>query len=124
MESLKIVYMKKAGSPTLEKLAPRRAAQPLTKRNEAMVTIPETAPAGNLIARYATFHNEPGYALRLANRMVVFVTHDAEMTTLTNADIPALTLLGDVNTAERQHLLDTLAGGAAAICTSRQMEVP
>jgi hypothetical protein len=88
-----------------------------------MVTVPETASAGNLIARYATFHNEPGYALRLADRRVFFVDHEAQCTPLTNADIPALTLLGDVNTAERQHLLDTLAGGAAAICTSRRMEV-
>jgi hypothetical protein len=88
-----------------------------------MQTVPETAPAGNLIARYATFHNEPGYALRLADRRVVFVDHDAQMVELTTADIPALIQLGDVHTAERQHLLDTLAGGPAWIATHRAQEV-
>jgi hypothetical protein len=42
---------------------------------------------------------------------------------LTNTDIAALTLLGDVNVAEAQALADFLAGGAAAICVSRSMEV-
>ncbi len=88
-----------------------------------MQTVAAPISVSNLIVRYATFHGEPGYALRTADRRVFFVNHDAEMVTLTNADIPALVLLGDVNTAERQHLLDTVAGGAAAICTSRSMEV-
>src|SRR5262245_21225016 len=89
-----------------------------------MATVPETAPAGNLIARYATFHAEPGYALRLADRRVVFVDHDAQMTDLTNAYLPHLVLVGDVNTAERQHLLDTLAGGPAAIACARASSAP
>jgi hypothetical protein len=38
---------------------------------------------------------------------------------LTNADIPALILCGAVNLCEQQHLLDTLAGGAAAIACGR-----
>jgi hypothetical protein len=50
---------------------------------------------------------------------VFFVDHDAQMTELHNSDIPALVLLGDVNTAEAQNLADTLAGGYAAIATSR-----
>ena len=89
-----------------------------------MATLPEISPVSNLfLTRYATFHDEPGYAIRTADRRVFFVDHDAQMTELTNADIPTLTLLGDGNTTERQHLLDTLAGGAAAICTSRKMAV-
>ena len=88
-----------------------------------MATIPETAPARNLIARYATFHDEPGYAIRTADRRVFFVDHDAQTVQLTLADLPALVLLGDVNTAERQHLLDVVAGGAAGVACSRLQEV-
>jgi len=84
-----------------------------------MATVADSTPPGNLIARYATFHHEPGYAMRTADRRVFFVTHAAEMVQLTNADIPALVMLGDVNLAERQHLLDTLAGGYSAIACSR-----
>jgi hypothetical protein len=54
---------------------------------------------------------------------VLFVDHDAQSVTLTNADIPHVVLLGDVNTAEAQALVDFLAGGAAAICVSRWQEV-
>jgi hypothetical protein len=75
------------------------------------------------LTRYATFHEEPGYAIRTADRRVFFVDHDAQMTELTNADIRTLILLGDVNTAERQALLDTLAGGYAAVVCSRRLEV-
>jgi len=84
-----------------------------------MVTVPNPAPTGNLLARYATYAGLPGYALRTADRRVFFVDQDAQMTELTNADIPVLVLLGDVNTAEAQHLADTLAGGSAAIACSR-----
>ena len=55
--------------------------------------------------------------------MVFSVDHNAQMVTLTNDDIPALVLLGDVNTAEQQHLLDTVAGGAARIACTRWQEV-
>ena len=88
-----------------------------------MQTVAETSPVRNLIVRYATFHGEPGSAIRTPDRRVLFVDHDAQSITLTTADIPFLTLLGDVNTAEAQALADFLAGGAAAICVSRSMEV-
>ena len=88
-----------------------------------MQTVPQISPSGNLIARYATYAGLPGYAIRTADRRVLFVDQDAQCTELTNADIPALVLLGDVHTAEKQHLADTLAGGAAAICTHREMAV-
>jgi hypothetical protein len=88
-----------------------------------MPTVTQIPTPGNLIARYATYAGLPGYAIRTADRRVFFVDHDAQCTQLGNADIAHLVLLGDVNTAEAQHLADTLAGGAAAICTSRRMEV-
>ena len=84
-----------------------------------MATVAEISPSRNLIAQYATYAGLPGYAIRTADRRVFFIDSDAQCTPLSNADIPALVLLGDVNTAERQHLLDCLAGGAAAIACSR-----
>ena len=88
-----------------------------------MQTLPETAPTCNLIARYATFHDEPGYAIRTSDRRVLFVDHDAQTVELTPADASHLVLLGDVNLAERQHLLDTLHSGAARIACARLQEV-
>ena len=88
-----------------------------------MQTVAAPIATSNLIVRYATYHGEPGYAIRTATRHVLFVDHDAQSVDLTDADIPALVLLGDVNTAEAQALVDFLAGGAAAICVSRRQEV-
>jgi hypothetical protein len=88
-----------------------------------MQTVTALTAVGNLIVRYATFHREPGYAIRTPDRRVLFVDYDAQSVTLTNADIPHVVLLGDVNTAEAQALADFLAGGAAAICVSRWQEV-
>ena len=53
-----------------------------------MKTLPETAPACNLLARYATFHDEPGYAIRTADRRVFFVDHDAQTVPLTRPTCP------------------------------------
>lgn len=88
-----------------------------------MSTLTETQTARNLIVRYATLHGEPGYAIRTPDRRVLFVDHGAQSVLLTNADIPHVVLLGDVNAAKAQALADFLAGGAAAICVSRSMEV-
>jgi hypothetical protein len=88
-----------------------------------MQTVTAPTSAGNLIVRYCTFHVEPGYAIQTPDRRVIFVDHDAQGLTLTNADLPHVVLLGDVNTAEAQALADFLAGGAAAICVSRRQEV-
>lgn len=87
----------------------------------ATATVRDIASACNLIAKYAHFAGLSGYAIRTADRRVFFVNQAAQTTELHNADIAGLLLLGDVNTAERQHLADALAGGFAAICTSRSM---
>jgi hypothetical protein len=86
-------------------------------------TVAEMSPVRNLIVRYATFHNEPGYAIRTPDRRVLFVDHSAHSCALANSDIPFLIHLGDVNTAEAQALVDFLAGGVAAISVSRKQEV-
>ena len=52
-----------------------------------------------------------------------FVDHDAQTVQLSDRDLPALVMLGDVNIAEKQHLVDAFHGGFAAICTSRLQEV-
>jgi hypothetical protein len=88
-----------------------------------MATVAAPVLTSNLLVRYCTFHGEPGYAIRTTDRRVLFVDHDAQSVTLTNADIPHVVLLGDVNTAEAQALADFLAGGTAAICVSRRQEV-
>jgi hypothetical protein len=84
-----------------------------------MATILETPTSRNLRVRYATFHGEPGYAIRIPDRRVLFVDHDAQSVLLTTADIAHVVLLGDVNVAEAQALADFLAGGCAAIACSR-----
>jgi hypothetical protein len=72
---------------------------------------------------YAHLHGLPGYAILTPTHEALFVDHDAHFTSLTDADVPALTMLGLVDLAERQNLLDTLASGAAAIACSRRQEV-
>ena len=85
-----------------------------------MATVANPAATRNpLVARYATYAGLPGYAVRTPDRRVFFVDQDAQMTELTNADIPRVVLLGDVHLAERQHVLDTVAGGYAAIACAR-----
>jgi hypothetical protein len=88
-----------------------------------MATVAISVDPCNLIVRYATFHGEPGYAIRTPDRRVIFLDHDAQSLVLRDTDIPHLVLLGDVHTAEAQALVDFLAGGAAAICVARRQEV-
>ncbi len=88
-----------------------------------MQTVAEIPATGNLIARYATFAGLPGYAIRTADCRVFFVDSDAQCTPLGDTDMPALVLLGSVNLAEKQHLLDHLAGGAPRISCTRKQEV-
>jgi len=89
-----------------------------------MQTLLETlTPRKPFVVRSATFHDEAGYAILTPDREVLFVDHDATFYPLGDADAPALVLLGDVSLAERQNVLDPLAGGAAWICTHRAQEV-
>ncbi len=75
-----------------------------------------------MITRYAHLNDVPGYAVRTDDRRVMFFTHTGTSRELTNTDIPALTLLGEVGRAEEQALLDKLAGGAAQVACTRKME--
>ena len=85
-----------------------------------MQSVTDSPASRNLIARYATYAGLPGYAIRTADRRVYFVDQDAQLTELHNADISALVLLGNVNTAEKQNLANRLAGGYATVACSRE----
>jgi hypothetical protein len=116
-----MVLKKAVGQPG--KLTNRLSIHPFHRRNRAMTTVAAPISTSNLIVRYCTFHDEPGYAIRTADRRVLFVDHDAQSVGLTHADIPFLVLLGDVNLAERQHVLDSVPGGYAAVACTRRQEV-
>jgi hypothetical protein len=88
-----------------------------------MQTVANSVFPCNVVVRYATFHSEPGYAIRTPDRRVICTDHDAQSVMLTNADIAFLVLLGEVHTAEAQALVDFLAGGYAAVACSRRQEV-
>lgn len=75
-----------------------------------------------LSARYAMLNDVHGVAVRTADRRVVFFATDGQSRELTNSDIPALVLLGDVGSVAESVLLDKLAGDAAAIACSRKSE--
>jgi len=80
---------------------------------------PAHAASLKTVARYARLDEViEGYAIRTADRKVFFLdgTHVIE---LTNADIPRLTLLGDVEAAERQWTLDQIRHGYAGVATTR-----
>jgi hypothetical protein len=74
------------------------------------------------VARYARLDDlTEGYAIRTPDRKVFFLD-GTSVTELTNADIPRLTLLGDVELVEAQQVFDNQRGTLAHITTSRKME--
>jgi hypothetical protein len=72
-----------------------------------MATLPQTAPAGNPVAFYATLAGTPGVALRTPGRLVLF-RDDATETwrQLADADAPALVLNGRMDISDAQALQD------------------
>jgi len=84
-----------------------------------MLTVPNLATTDTPTVSDAPLHGEPGSAILTPSRQVLFADYDATFYALTNGDAPAVTLLGAVTMAEKQHVLDTLAGGPALIACSR-----
>jgi hypothetical protein len=84
-----------------------------------MATVTQTLTTSNLVARYTHLRGVAGIAFRTQDRRCFFVSEAAEMTELTNADLPALDLLGAVDLADAQYMEDLAAGGYAAIACSR-----
>jgi hypothetical protein len=93
-----------------------------------MSTVPNFAfpdklftPRKNAPVRYASFDAHEGYATVTDDWTVLFRTSGSLWYPVVNQS--ELVILGLVGDAETQLVLDTLAGGYAAICTSRrQME--
>ena len=72
------------------------------------------------VAYYAYLKNNEGYAVRTPDAHCFFIGNDGMIIELTNADIPSLILLGRINIAETQHLLDNQRGFAAIVTTRHQ----
>jgi hypothetical protein len=74
-------------------------------------------------AFYATLHGLSGVLVRPADAVLFLEPESGAVVRITPADQPHLVVLGAVAEAMSQYLEDLAAGGAAAVCTSRQMEV-
>jgi hypothetical protein len=80
---------------------------------------PAHAASLKTVARYARLDTwTEGKAVCTADRRVFFLD-GVTVTELSNADIPRLTLLGDVEVAEAQWTLDQLRRGYAGMATTR-----
>jgi hypothetical protein len=84
---------------------------------------PAAAASLKTVARYARLDTViEGYAVRTPDRRVFFLD-GTTVTELTNADIPRLTLLGDVTLVEEQQQSDRMRGDVAHIASTRRQEV-
>jgi hypothetical protein len=73
-------------------------------------------------AFYATLYNDEIHGvLAQVEGQLHFFTDAGEVLDYEPTMAPWLTILGEVGVTETARLLDTMHGGAAAICTSRQM---
>ena len=87
-----------------------------------MQTVAQSPARRNTVAYYAHFHALEGYAVRDFEGRCFFIDHDAQVTELSNADIPHLLLLGNVDLVETQNLLDRLHGNAYEQVDDRNSE--
>jgi hypothetical protein len=88
----------------------------------ATVTDITTARKHN-VTRYAYLGDLYGTAELLNGTGYLFRAEGQRKATLVSYRDPELRLLGVVQDADAQYVADLAAGGAAAICTNRQMEV-
>jgi hypothetical protein len=85
-----------------------------------MQTLPTATP--NVKAFYAHVYDEPARIAKV-NQALYVIYDDGRIEDFEVAMAPWTTILGDVAVSELQAMWDRVAGGPAAICTSRQMEV-
>jgi hypothetical protein len=83
-----------------------------------MQTIPQTP----IKAKYATVYDVPATIAKVHNVLYVIYA-DGRLAPFEVEMAPFTVVLGDVQTTEVQAMWDRIAGGAAAICTSRTMQV-
>ena len=81
-----------------------------------------TVPQPTIKAKYATVYDEPATVAKVKGGLYV-IYDDGRIVDFEVEMAPFTVVLGDVNVAERQYLLDTLQGGAARIACTRLQEV-
>ena len=75
------------------------------------------------VTHYAYYGDLYGTAELVCGSGYLFRTDGERQATLVSYKDPELTLLGRCDIADMQHDIDLAVGGAAAICSTRQMEV-
>ena len=73
-------------------------------------------------AKFCVVYDEPATIAKV-NDVLYVLYPDGRIEDFDVAMAPFTVVLGDVAVSELQEMWDRVAGGAAAICTSRQMEV-
>jgi len=85
-----------------------------------MLNVPEVSTTRNPQAYHCTFHGLSGILTKPADRVLFLEPESVAVVTLTEADYPALVVLGEVAPAMAQYVADMAAGGYAAIACARQ----
>ena len=88
-----------------------------------MATVANPTQPRNRITHYAYLGDTYGTAELLNGSGWLFRKDGERQAILVSYKDPDLMLLGLVDLSEMQEDLDTLLGGAAGVCTSRQMQV-
>jgi hypothetical protein len=70
-----------------------------------------------------TIYDEPGVLAQCGGQITFFRDSDSAIIDFEVEMAPFTCVLGEVGLSEAARVLDTMHGGPAAICTSRQMEV-
>lgn len=81
----------------------------------------QTIPQPTIKAKYATVYDEPARIAKVGEALYV-IYDDGRIEEFDIAMAPFTVVLGDVSLSEGQAMWDRIAGGAARICTTRQME--
>lgn len=88
-----------------------------------MATVPNTTPPRNPKAAYAYLDEVHGIALRAPDDTVHFqATATGLWTTLTNADLPRLSILGRLDLIETQRMVDERFGSLYKLIEYRNTE--
>ena len=85
-----------------------------------MQTVPEISPTRKPVkAFYAQLHGLSGVITKPAEHVLFLEPESGAVVTVTEADYPALTVLGAVASSMQQYIADMAAGGLAKIACSR-----
>jgi len=84
-----------------------------------MATVANPTETRNPKTYYAQLHGLSGVITKPADRVLFLEPESGAVVTVTEADYPELTVLGEVAPAMAQYVADMAAGGYAAIACSR-----